>query len=296
MQFFVSLRRYLAVLLLLSPHATLAESINWEGARKSLIDAKYEIGAVAGGITYLGVKEWNWGSATFKFNEEGWFGMDTGSGGIDKLGHMYSSYLIAEAIGNGLSRQNDAEFAATYSALWASSLMLYVEIFDGYSADHGFSYEDVIFNSAGIAFSYLRTRNPQLRELLDYRLDYRPSKGMKGFHPVTDYSGMRYLLAVKAAGVPALRDTPLKYLELNVGYTAQGFKAADAPYFPERTTELFVGFSFNLDEILFKPYSEKLGIVGKYASTALHYYQPRGSYIKTAVDTRHHCVSAVCAR
>lgn len=294
MQIFASLRCYVLILPFIWSSAVLSESINWEDAKKSIFDARYEIGAVAGGITYLGVKEWNWGSASFKFNDEGWFGMDTGSGGMDKLGHMYSSYLIAEAIGNGLSRNNDADFSATYSALWASSLMLYVEVFDGYSADHGFSYEDVIFNSTGIAFSYLRTRNPKLKDLLDYRLDYRPSRGMKGFHPVTDYSGMRYLLAVKAAGVPSLRDTPFKYVELNLGYMAQGFKTSDAPYFPERKTELFVGISFNLDELLFKPFSENLGRVGKYASTVSHYYQPRGTYTKTSLDKRRACVTASC--
>ncbi|QKX18781.1 DUF2279 domain-containing protein [Microbulbifer sp. YPW1] len=286
MQCFAALRRYLFVLVSLWPHPVFAEFINWEGTKKSLFDAKYEIGAAVGGITYLGVKEWNWGSASFKFNDEGWFGMDTGSGGIDKLGHMYSSYLIAEAISNGLSRDNTPEFAATYSALWASSLMLYVEVFDGYSADHGFSYEDVILNSTGVAFSYLRTRYPRVKELLDYRLDYRPSEGMKGFHPVTDYSGMRYLLALKAAGIPALRDTPLKYLEFNLGYSARGFKASDAPYIPERKSELFVGISFNLDELLFKPFADQLGRVGTYASTLSHYYQPRGSYIKTTVHER----------
>lgn len=275
----------LSLCFLLSPPLS-AAAITWEGTQKSLLDAKYEIAAVGGGITYLGVKEWNWGSSSFRFNDEGWFGMDTGSGGMDKLGHMYSSYLIAEAIGNGLSRENEPEFAATYSALWASSLMLYVEMFDGYSADHGFSYEDVIFNTTGIALSYLRTRNPELKSLLDYRLDYRPSKGMKGFHPVTDYSGMRYLLAVKAAGIPALQDTPFKYLELNLGYMAQGFKAEDAPYFPERSTEFFVGIGFNLDELLFKPLAGHLGRVGKYASTVSHYYQPRGSYIKTTLHER----------
>ena len=286
MRFLVSVPRHVWILLFLISPPICADTINWPDAKKSLIDAKYEIAATTGGITYLGLKEWNWGSASFKFNNEGWFGMDTGSGGMDKLGHMYSSYLIAESIGNGLLRDNDADFAATYSALWASSLMLYVEVFDGYSADHGFSYEDILFNSTGIAFSYLRTRNPRLKELLDYRLDYQPSKGMEGFHPVTDYSGMRYLLVAKAAGVPALRDTPLKYLELNLGYMAQGFKASDAPHIPERSTEVFVGISFNLDELLFKPFSDQLGRAGKYASTVSHYYQPRGTYLKTELDQR----------
>lgn len=265
---------------------TTAEIFTWENSKKSLFDAKYELATIAGGITYLGAKEWNWGSSSFKFNEEGWFGMDTGSGGIDKLGHMYSSYLITEAIGHGLSRNNEAEFAATYSALWASSLMLYVEVLDGYSADHGFSYEDVVFNSTGIALSYFRTRYPALKDLVDYRLDYVPSEGMEGFHPVTDYTGMRYLLAFKAAGVPRLRNTPLKYLELNLGYSARGFKVEDAPYFPERKSEVFVGISLNLDELLFKPFSRQLGTAGKYGSTLSHYYQPRGSYFKSSVHER----------
>ncbi|WP_066965503.1 DUF2279 domain-containing protein [Microbulbifer sp. Q7] len=286
MQCIAALHRHLFVLVLFWSQSAFAEFINWEDTKKSLFDAKYEIGAAAGGITYLGVKEWNWGSASFKFNNEGWFGMDTGSGGVDKLGHMYSSYLMAEAISHGLSRHNDPEFAATYSALWATSLMLYVEVFDGYSADHGFSYEDVILNSTGVAFSYLRTRYPRVRELLDYRLDYQPSEGMQGFHPVTDYSGMRYLLVLKAAGVPALRDTPLKYLEFNLGYSARGFKASDAPYIPQRNSELFVGVSFNLNELLFKPFADQLGRAGKFASTVTRYYQPRGSYIKTTVDKR----------
>lgn len=265
------------------PHA---ETINWANTKKSLVDAKYEIAGIAGGITYLGAREWNWGSSSFNSNAEGWFGMDTGSGGMDKLGHMYSSYLIAEAIGNGLSRRNETDFAATYSALWSSGLMLYVELFDGFSADHGFAYEDVIFNASGIALSYLRTRHPELKDLVDYRIDYRPSKGMKGFHPITDYSGMRYLLAVKAAGVPALRDTPLKYLELNLGYMARGFKEEDAPYFAERETELFIGIGINLDQLLFKPFARQLGSVGKYASTLSHYYQPRDSYVKTTLKKR----------
>lgn len=286
MQIFVTLLRCCLFLPLLFFPAVSAETVSWENSKKSLIDAKYEIAALGGGITYLGAKEWNWGSSSFNFNNEGWFGMDTGSGGIDKLGHMYSSYLIAETIGNGLSRQNEADFAATYSALWASGLMFSVELFDGFSTDHGFSYEDVIFNSTGIAFSYFRTLNPKFKDLLDYRIDYQPSKGMKGFHPITDYSGMRYLLAVKAAGVPALKNTPFKYLELHLGFTARGFKAEDTPHIAERSSEVFVGISINLDQLLFKPFAPQLGSAGKHASTLFHYYQPRGSYVKTALNER----------
>jgi hypothetical protein len=46
-------------------------------------------------VTYTGFKDWKWGSASFRFNSEGWFGMSTGSGGLDKLGHAYGSYMAS---------------------------------------------------------------------------------------------------------------------------------------------------------------------------------------------------------
>ncbi|WP_226647437.1 DUF2279 domain-containing protein [Microbulbifer variabilis] len=282
MQVFVVAFHCFLFLLISFSSSVSAEIINWENSKKSLFDARYEIAAIAGGITYLGVKEWNWGSSSFNFNNEDWFGMETGSGGMDKLGHMYASYVITEVISNGLSRENEANVAAAYSALWGGGLMMYVEMFDGFSSDHGFSYEDVIFNSSGIALSYLRTLNPKLKNLVDYRIDYRPSKEMKGFHPFTDYGGMRYLLAVKAAGIPSLKDTPLKYFELNFGYMAQGFKVKNA----ERNSEVFIGVSVNLDKLLFKPFRSRLKRTGKFASTFFHYYQPRFSYVKMTLDKR----------
>lgn len=246
------------------------------------------IGGLFAGITYLGAKEWAWGSAEFKFNDEGWFGMDTGSGGADKLGHLYSSYAMSEFLTYQMANKGyNAESAALYSAYYSWGLMLYVEIFDGYSKDHGFSYEDLIANSTGIGISYLKTKYPDiLGDTLDLRIEYTPSDGMQGFHPVTDYSGMKYIAVTKLNGFDALKNTPLKYFELQLGYQTRGFKKDDRPYTDHKTTETFVGISINLDELIFKPYKKQLGTVGQYIQAATHYLQVPGISARTAIHER----------
>ena len=41
-------------------------------------DLKWELAASFTVITYAGFKDWKWGTASFRFQPEGWFGMDTG--------------------------------------------------------------------------------------------------------------------------------------------------------------------------------------------------------------------------
>tara|TARA_R110000751_G_scaffold299347_1_gene409951 strand:+ start:6591 stop:7484 length:894 start_codon:yes stop_codon:yes gene_type:complete len=247
-----------------------------------------EIVGVFGGITYLGAKEWEWGSSSFKFNEEGWFDMNAGSGGADKLGHLYSSYLMTEFLTHRMSQKGySVDSSAKYSAYLSWGLMLYVEIFDGYSADHGFSYEDLIANTTGIGVSYLKTKYPDvLGDTLDLRIEYSPSKGMKGFHPITDYSGMKYLAVAKLSGIDIFKNTPLKYLELQAGYYSRGFKKDDRPYTDFKTTEAFIGISLNLSELIFKPYRKNLGKVGQYADTITQYIQVPGISMRENIKSR----------
>lgn len=247
-----------------------------------------EIAGVFGGITYLGAKEWEWGSSSFKFNDEGWFGMDTGSGGADKLGHLYSSYVMTEFLTHRMNKKGySIESSAKYSAYVSWGLMLYVEIFDGYSSDHGFSYEDLIANTTGIGVSYLKAKYPDiLGDTLDLRIEYSPSKGMKGFHPVTDYSGLKYLAVTKLSGIDMFKNTPLKYLEFQVGYYSRGFKKDDRPFTDYKTSETFIGISLNLSELIFKPYRKKLGKVGKYANTLTQYMQVPGISIRENIKSR----------
>lgn len=249
---------------------------------------KWELGLVTAGAVYLGLDNWNWGSSnSFKFNDEGFFGMDTGSGGADKLGHMYSSYVINELFNKRMNNYTDNKIeAARKSALFSSAVMLGVEIFDGYSDDHGFSYEDVILNTAGIGVSYLKNTVPGLDEKLDLRVEYHPSDAYSD-HPITDYSGYTYLAALKLGGFQRLKGTPLKYFELQLGYHTEGFKSKDKAQFPDKKTEISFGVGLDLSEVLFKPAKRytNSGFVDA-ADTFFRYYRAPGTYIDTVVSER----------
>src|SRR6185295_2636536 len=93
-----------------------------------------EFGVLFAGITYIGVTNWNWGNSGFRFNPEHWFGRNTGSGGTDKLGHFYTTYVMSDLLIHAIRRsfhlQDGAELTAAALAL---GLMFYVEVFDGRS-------------------------------------------------------------------------------------------------------------------------------------------------------------------
>ena len=213
------------------------------------------IGAFAG-ITALGVKSWKWGSTDFHLGNEKWFQKDRSSIGMDKLGHAFTSYTMTNLFAEHLQRKGRTPAQAAISAaLLTQALMLYVETFDGLSTDHGFSYEDVVMNLAGTSLAYARQRYPKLKELVDYRMEYSPSgykgDGIKGFRPISDYAGQKYLLAFKFSGIRALKETPLKYFELNAGYYARGFTKQEEALGMKRTRTAFVGIGLNLSQLLF---------------------------------------------
>lgn len=213
--------------------------------------ARWETGAAVAGVTAVGLTSWNWGSSkSFRWNPEGWFGEQTGSGGADKLGHAFSSYALTNVLADRLVREGRSpERAGLSAALTTQAIMLYVEMFDGLSDDHGFAREDVAMNLLGTGLAYARTVSPTLRDTLDYRMEYE-SSGYKGFRPFSDYSGQKYLLAFKLGGVSALRDTPLRYLELQTGYYTRGFSKAERDAGLERSRHSFVGIGINLNELL----------------------------------------------
>lgn len=220
--------------------------------RQDVRATAWETGGLFAGATLLGLNSWNWGSSNhFKVNDEGWFGDDTGSGGSDKLGHAFISYAITNVLSDRLVRQNVAPERAALSAfLTTQALMTYVEVFDGYSDDHGFSKEDMAMNVLGSGLAYARALRPGLRDTLDFRLEYERSKN-KDFRPISDYEGQTYLVALKLGGFDALRSTPLRFFELHTGYYSRGFSKVARENGVVRRRENFVGFGVNLNELLF---------------------------------------------
>lgn len=241
----------------------------------------WELGGLVAGVTVLGINSWDWGSLSFHGNPEGWFGKNSGSLGMDKLGHAWSTYMISEFLTDRIEANSGGGEGAEITALLLSyGLMTYVELFDGYSADHGFSYEDMVMNALGGGFSYLRRRVPGLREKVDFRLEYWPSGNVDGFHPITDYSGQKYLLALKFSGFEGARDTPLRFLELHAGYYARGFTQAERDRFEPRRREPYVGIGINLGELLFGYPSVRDTGPGKFGRRVLEYVQIPYTYTK----------------
>lgn len=228
-----------------------SQAYSWKSAEEDLKSIKWEAAGTFAGITAIGVKSWKWGSSSFHFNSEHWFGKQTGSGGADKLGHAFTSYTLTNAFAERLqAKGRTPERAALSAALLTQALMLYVEIFDGVSGDHGFSKEDFVMNALGTGLAYLRQTHPQIKDLIDYRMEYKPS-GYKGFRPLSDYEGQKYLIALKLSGVKSLKDTPLKYVELQAGYYTRGFSKEAKKDGQERKRHGFVGIGVNLSQLVF---------------------------------------------
>lgn len=245
--------------------------------RQSL-SVPWDFAALFGGITYLGIKSWNWGSSEFRFNSEGWFGEDTGSMGMDKLGHAYTTYLMSEYLTQRILQEaEDPRGAAFTAAILAMGLQTYVEIFDGFSGDHGFSNEDMVADAAGAIFSVLRSTVPGMADKLDFRMEYIPSGNAK-VSPVSDYSGQKYLLALKLSGFEKLEETPLKFLELQAGYYARGFTDEEEANGDELRREPYVAVGINLQQVFARWDSVPSLVVQR----GLEYVQVPYTYIATS--------------
>jgi hypothetical protein len=193
-------------------------------------------------------KWWDEGfNGNFRTVSEGWFGQRTPYGGADKLGHAFFAYAGTRVLSLAFEEAgNDRDRALALGAWTTLGFMTAVEVLDGYSKQQKFSKEDVVMNAAGAAMGYMLERTPDLDRLIDVRLHYRPSAG--SFDPFGDYSGQTYLLALKATGVPALRENPLlRYFELTAGYGTRGYESAAGV---ARSRQVYVGVSLNLSEVL----------------------------------------------
>lgn len=220
----------------------------WEDARA----VKWETGFLFGGAALVGARNWKWGSShSFKTASEGWFGLDTESGGADKLGHAYSAYLITNGLAEQLQHQGrNPERAALTSVLITQALLMGIEVLDGYSIDHGWSTQDAVMNVLGSGAAYWRHVTPGMRDKLDFRLEYTPTTH-KGGNPISDYAGHKYVLAFKLSGFAATHDTPLRYLELQTGYYTRGFSREEQLEGLSPSRHGFIGIGLNLSQLLF---------------------------------------------
>ena len=225
-----------------------------------------------GVITLWGVANWDYFSTSPTTTSEGWFGNDTKTGGADKLGHVYTSYVTS----HGLSYLYESwcinkDDAALYGALSSLAIVSYMELGDAFT-EFGASREDMAANVMGVIFGYYSYKTPELANILDYRWEYLPnSNTFDDF--ATDYENSKYLLALKLNGFEFSQESFLKYIEFHVGYYTRGFDDATAT----KQRNVFVGISFNFTDFLRRHSYNK-------TSTLLKYYQIPGTSLQHTKD------------
>jgi hypothetical protein len=216
------------------------------------------LAVMAGEVLLLGwYGKTNWwqdgNTGEFKIVKEGWFGQDTYAGGADKLGHFFMNYASSRIVAHALMwAGNDKDRAVNLGALTTLGAMTVVEIIDGYSKRWGFSREDALMNVIGAGAAVLMERHPALDRLVDFRLQYKRPSNQPNFDPFDDYSGQTYIVALKASGIPALREhRALRYVELVAGYGTRNFPGNRPNILdPNRTRNVYAGISLNLSEVL----------------------------------------------
>lgn len=211
-------------------------------------------------ITLWGVLEWDYFSKSPHAESEGWFGSETDSGGADKLGHAYSTYVFSHALSAlyqhwGFREQN----AALYGAVSSFAMLSYMEFGDSFS-DFGFSSEDLLANGVGALLGYVLADNDDLAEKIDFRLEYDFS--FDKMDVFTDYENSKYLLALKLNGFESVRNTPLRHLEFHLGYYTRNFDN----HTNNKERNIYLGMGINLTD-LFRRHSWKK------TATMLRYFQ-----------------------
>ncbi|MGV3768417.1 MAG: DUF2279 domain-containing protein [Sphingobium phenoxybenzoativorans] len=234
---------------------------------------RWEVAAAATYMTVLNiekiVKE---GGKKFHFQNEGFFGKNTINLGLDKLAHAYDTYLFAEILRARIDRKTggEARGSAVTAALLASGLMLYGEVYDGLKKSSGFSWQDVVMNTSGAAFSIIRNEVPGLKEKLDFRVLVTPNSDVYTFDGTRHFRQQRYLAAFKLAGVEKFKKTPLRLVELHMGYMASGFTARERERGDPLKHRIFFGIGLNVGELLFGSTSTR---AGRAARSVLNYVQ-----------------------
>jgi hypothetical protein len=222
--------------------------------------------AGVGVVTAWGVVSWDYFSRKPQSKAEGWFGQNTYEGGVDKLGHVFATYAVAQGISNFMEhRCFTPEKAALYGSLSSLAIMGVMEAGDSFSK-YGFSYEDFIANALGGIASYYRYRSPSLARKVDLRWEIGLDPGQIDF--TTDYENSKYLVALKFNGFELFNKSILKHVELHAGYFARGYSDANEP--DERN--LYIGIGLNLTDLFRRKGYHNV-------ATFLNYYQPPGTYL-----------------
>ncbi|MGE0870407.1 MAG: DUF2279 domain-containing protein [Kofleriaceae bacterium] len=256
----------------LAPSKVLARSDEQPETHK--LAAAATLAAIYGGFTtwtyfawyrkHKPLSEFRWGGdGNWRvWSDDGWFGPTKYAGGADKLGHAWAVMSLARGGTELLAQWGGYRRwpASIVAASLAEALFIGVEVKDGFYYE--FSWGDLAMNTAGAGLGLALSNLPRLDELIDFRVQYWPSKAYRrqlsegaskhsSLNIAEDYSGETYMLAFHLGGIHALRDSKWggwsRFVDVAIGFGTRGYKP-DPPEGAEdyrQSQHLSFGISLN---------------------------------------------------
>lgn len=208
-------------------------------------------GVAVSGVMVWGILNWDYFSESPKTKNEHWLGHSTKEGGADKFGHLWSAYAMSHGFAAVYEQIGySEEKAVLYGPLSALGWTTLMELGDSFSADHGFSYEDMVANMVGVGAGWLLLKYPEWRDRIDLRWEYLPDfKNTQG-DIATDYQNSKYLLAIKAEGFKQIENRWLQALELHFGYYARNYDDYKAGRDDDRKRFVYTGIGLNVGRLI----------------------------------------------
>jgi len=234
-----------------SLHAVPAEHAESFSGRKILATGLVG-GFLAGSLVDAYYAWWKGASNPFTFRAEGWF--NGSSLGIDKAGHIYTSYFYFHAVRDVMIWGGyDPSTASWWGAGLSGFFAVSIEIGDGLS-EYAFDYQDLLCNFAGLGYAVLQTKSPFFRNF-NLKWGYVPRDGYRFPPHFTDhYDAHTYWITANVHELlpPSLKAYWPEFLQVGVGYGVD-----------DRITkrEMVVGLDLNLE--VFSVHNEEISLAQK---------------------------------
>lgn len=246
-------------------------------------------GSVSAVLLGWGVGSWGWGSAKFRFENDGWgIEQDSYTGGADKWSHAWGIYLCSRIGSYTFENSGDSrEKSAVKGFFFGQFVGLAMEVGDGFGQTYGFAWGDMVWNFSGGVVALLFDLYPPLDNLLCFQMEYWPSedylsqKPEKKIEITSDVTGQKFLLGLRMSGIPFVKDTFLRYFQIDCGFYTRGYWYHPSSY-TYKTRHAYIGFAFNLTTV-----SESLLPAGSWrnaVSRFFKYYHPPIAYNPDVLD------------
>ena len=224
---------------------------------------------------------WNDANSDFNQQDEDWFNENSYSGGADKLGHMFSTYISTRLLTRGYQWAGlNHQHALRRARNLAFFTLTAVEIMDGFTKEYGFSWEDFIMNTLGIGMAQILESDPDMDALWDFRVLYRYSDDAdrkNSIDPFSDYSGQIYLFVLRPAVLAnAAANSNWHLLEIAAGYGTKGYRPLTDLNTPKERN-LYLGVSLNVTELLHRYWYKETPRQPSALTEALKYLQVPGT-------------------